>query len=143
MPALQTVDMLLPLRHGFTLIECMMVLAVATIVAGVALPSFMGQRLRIARLDGAQALMRLQAEEEKFRSAHGLYTADLSVLSGVRSSSLQGRYSISVALTGPDSFRAEAQAVGEQQRDRLCSTLTLDVNLGFATPGPTPACWGR
>jgi prepilin-type N-terminal cleavage/methylation domain-containing protein len=133
MPALQTVDMLLPLRHGFTLIECMMVLAVATIVAGVALPSFMGQRLRIARLDGAQALMRLQAEEEKFRSAHGLYTADLSVLSGVRSSSLQGRYSISVALTGP----------GEQQRDRLCSTLTLDVNLGFATPGPTPACWGR
>jgi prepilin-type N-terminal cleavage/methylation domain-containing protein len=136
-------SLLLPLRHGFTLVECLMVLAVATIVAGVALPSLLGQRLRFARLDGVQALQRVQGEQEKFRAAHGLYTAELSALRGVTVNSAQGRYRLAVSITGPDSYRAEARAVGEQQRDAMCSTLTLEVNQGFATQGPAPACWGR
>jgi type IV pilus assembly protein PilE len=136
-------SLLLPLRQGFTLVECLMVLAVATLVAGIALPSLLGHRLRVARLDGVQALMRVQAEQEKFRAAHGLYTAEISALRGVAVNSAQGRYTLTLASTGPESFRAEARAVGEQQRDALCRTITLDVKLGFATQGPALACWGR
>lgn len=132
-----------PASLGFTLIECLMVLAIASILAGIGVPSLRSQLLRGARLDAVHALSAVQREEENFRSAHGLYSADLTTLRGVAASSPQGRYSLTLALTGPDSYRATAQAVGEQERDTSCARITLDVTLGFATRGPTSACWGR
>lgn len=127
---------------GYTLVECMIVLAVAAIGAGLALPSLRGYQLRAARVDAVQALTRLQSEQEKLLGLSGLYADDLSQLHGVQPRSPQGRYSLSLARTGPEAYRATALAVGDQLGDRDCLALTLDVSSGFASRGPTPACWG-
>jgi type IV pilus assembly protein PilE len=135
---------MLPRGHpGFTLVECLIVLAIAAILAGLTVPGVRGHERRVARLDAVQALMRVQIEQENMRSLHGLYTNDLGALRGVRPTSPQGRYTLSLATTGPEAYRAVAQATGEQQADRDCAAITLDVTLGFPTRGPTPACWGQ
>lgn len=130
-------------QRGFTLVECLLVCTVAGILASLALPAYRGHDLRMARLDAVAALTKLQAEQEMFRAAHGLYANDLAPLRGVAAISAQGRYAVSVASTGPDSFRATATARGVQEQDRDCPTLTLDVSLGFPQVGPSAKCWNR
>ena len=90
-----------------------------------------------------QALTRLQAVQEQYRSAHGLYAGEMSTLRGVTAVSEQGRYTLALVLTGPESYRATALARGLQTRDRDCLAITLDVSLGFAQTGPGPQCWNR
>jgi prepilin-type N-terminal cleavage/methylation domain-containing protein len=130
-------------RAGLTLIECAIVCAVVAVMAALALPMMRSPALRVARLDAMQSLMRLQAAQEQHRSLHGLYAADLQPLRGVNERSAQGLYRISLAGTGPDAYRASAVAQGAQARDTDCPTLTLEVHLGFAQEGPSPACWNR
>jgi type IV pilus assembly protein PilE len=130
-------------RPGFTLVECVVVLAVAAVLAGVAVPSFRSHALRAARLDGVQALTRVQFEQEQYRSLTGLYSNELSLLRGVQPQSMQGRYTLSLRLTSPDAYQAVATASAEQQDDRECRAITLDVSEGYASFGPSPACWGR
>jgi type IV pilus assembly protein PilE len=128
-------------RPGFTLIECLIVVAVAAILAGLTLPGLRSPELRVGRLDAVHALSRVQIEQESYRSNHGLYTTELSALRGVQPTSPQARYTLSLSSSGPEAYRAVAQAAGRQQADRDCAAITLDVTLGFATRGPTPACW--
>jgi type IV pilus assembly protein PilE len=130
-------------RPGFTLIECLIVLAVVAILAGLALPGLRSPERRIGRLDAVQALTRVQGEQENYRAQHGLYSGSLAALRGVQPTSPQGRYTLSLTTSSPETYRAVAQAAGDQQADSDCTAITLDVTLGFATRGPTPACWGR
>ncbi|MDP2005058.1 MAG: type IV pilin protein [Rubrivivax sp.] len=130
-------------RRGFTLVECLGACALAAVLAAVAWPTLRGHGLRAARLDAVQALTRLQSVQEQYRALHGLYAAELSVLRGVSPVSDQGRYMLALERTGPESYRATAQARGAQSRDHECGALTLDVQLGFATAGPGPQCWNR
>lgn len=128
---------------GFTLVECLMVVAVAAILAALALPGLRGHELRAGRLDAVAALTRVQIEQEKYRSAHGLYAAELQALVGTSATSPQGRYSVSLAVQGGEAYLATASARGAQQQDPGCATLTLQVKLGFAQTGPDPSCWLR
>ncbi len=129
--------------RGFTLVECLGVCAVAAVLVTVAWPTWRGHGLRAARLDAVSALTRLQTVQEQYRSLHGLYAAELSVLHGVAPVSDQGRYTLALQRTGPESYRATALARGVQVHDAECGALTLDVQLGFATAGPGPQCWNR
>ena len=129
-------------RSGFTLVECLIVVAVVAILAGLTLPGLRSPELRMARLDAVQALTRLQGEQENYRTQFGLYSSELSALRGVQPTSPQGRYTLGLSTDSAESYRAVALAAGSQQADTACATITLDVTLGFATRGPTPACWG-
>jgi type IV pilus assembly protein PilE len=129
--------------RGFTLVECMLVCTVAAVLATLALPSYRGQQLRMARIDAVAALTRLQLAQERYRAATGLYAQDLASLGGLAAKSPQGRYALSVASLGPDGYLATAQAQGEQSADSDCAAITLEVSQGFAHNGPTPSCWNR
>lgn len=129
--------------NGYTLVECALVLAVVAVLAALALPSFRGSELRMARLDAVAALTRVQVAQEQHRAAHGLYAADLSALVGVGAASPQGRYTLSIATTGPEAYTAVAAARGGQARDTACPALTLAVSNGFPHNGPSPACWNQ
>ena len=128
---------------GFTLVECAIACAIAGLLAATALPSLQAQQLRTARIDAVAALARVQAEQEKHRGLHGLYAHDLATLRGVSAASPQGRYTLVLTNTGADSYRATASAIGVQQADSACPTLTLEVTSGFPRHGPTAACWNR
>jgi len=130
-------------RRGFTLVECATVCAVTGVLAAVIVPSYQGQLRRAARLDAVQALTRLQQAQESHRAHHGLYADQLSALRGVAPTSDQGRYTLTLDISGPEAYRAIAQAQGAQAEDSACPALTLDVNAGFATLGPSASCWNR
>jgi type IV pilus assembly protein PilE len=130
-------------QRGFTLVECAIVCAVAAILAAVALPSFRSQALRSARIDAVESLLKIQMAQEQYRAQSGLYAGELGALRGVSAQSTQGRYTLGLALTGPDSFVATASARGTQAQDNDCTQITLEVSQGFAHAGPTAACWNR
>jgi type IV pilus assembly protein PilE len=128
---------------GFTLIEVLIVCAILGVLATVALPRMRGHDYRAGRLDGVDALTRVQQAQEQYRSANGLYAADLSVLIGTSRRSPQGRYEISLAVNGGDTYLATAKALGPQADDPGCASLTLQVKQGFAQVGPHAGCWLR
>jgi type IV pilus assembly protein PilE len=130
-------------QRAFTLIECAVVCAAVAVLAAIAMPAWQGHQLRAARIDAVAALTRVQAAQEQYRSLHGLYASELSALQGVSPTSPQGRYTLALAGTGAESYRATANARGAQARDTECAALTLDVALGFPTTGPSSACWNR
>lgn len=126
-----------------TLVECLVACAIAVALTGLALPSWRGHQLRAARIDAVDALMRLQLEQERHLGVHGLYASQLPALTGVGTSSRQGRYALTLESTGADAYRATARAQGEQARDADCPALTLDVRQGHARIGPDARCWNR
>lgn len=130
------------MSRGFTLVELLVVLALAALLAGAAVPGYRAHLQRGARADAVDALTRLQGAQERFRSAHGLYAAQLAPLA-LSERSPQGRYRIALAPTGPEAYRATATSQGAGAEDGECAQLTLEVNAGFATPGPHARCWNR
>ncbi len=131
-------------QRGFTLTELTVVCGAFAVLMAVALPGFRGQGLAVGRLDAVDALTRLQSAQERHRAAHGLYAPELAHLR-LAATSAQGRYTVTMALTGPDTYRASAQARadGPQAGDRACETLVVEVHSGFAQHGPSPRCWQR
>ena len=128
---------------GFTLVECLVACALVAVLLSLGVPTWRGADLRAGRIDAVEALTRVQQAQEQFRSAHGLYAADMAALLGAAPRSTQGRYAITLAVEGPEAYRATAQALGPQAGDAACATLTLQVRTGFAQTGPDPSCWLR
>ena len=129
--------------RGFTLVDVLIVCTIVAVLAAVALPAYQQRTLRSGRLDGVAALMKVQSTQEQYRSLHGMYANELSVLRGAAPISAQGRYAVTLERMGPDAFLATATARGAQADDKACQQLTLRVNLGFPTEGPAPDCWLR
>ena len=62
--------------NGFTLIELMVVVLVAAILAGFAVPSYQNYVLRSGRTDATVALLKLAAAQEKFYLQNGVYAPE-------------------------------------------------------------------
>lgn len=132
------------MRRGFTLVEVLVVLAVAGILAAITLPASLSYLQKARRSDAVAALTRLQFAQERFHALHGLYAADQRQLAGsVRSDS--GYYDLQLQQVEGDRFTAVAtvRADGAQAGDLACQQITLQVSLGLAEHGPTPGCWNR
>lgn len=130
-------------QRAFTLLETMMVVAAAAILAAVVLPTYRASERRAARFDAVDALTRVQVAQEQFRGAHGLYSTEFSALRGTAAASPQGHYRISLVLTGPEAYVATATALGAQAQDSECASLTLAVERGYPLEGPSARCWSR
>lgn len=131
-------------QRGFTLIELAITLGAVALVAGIALPSFQGRLAAARRADATLALERIQIAQEQHRALHGLYASDLAAL-GSGTSSGEGLYQVSLERGHGDAYVAVARARsdGPQAADTTCGEITIRVEQGFATLGPTPRCWNR
>ena len=102
---------------GFTLIELLLVLAIIAILAGIAVPSYLGQRTRARVIGDAQAnAANLRMQMESYKADNGVYasgsktfTWNAGVYSGTESTNpapnftggnTKMNYSLAVASTG-------------------------------------------
>lgn len=138
---------------GFTLLELMVALAVAAVLATIAYPSFLQQVRQARRADGQTALMKLVIAEERFRADCPHYAgrivgprscaSGVSTLStlGLSDMSTEGHYKLELAMASATGFLARAVAVGDQARDHAadqsCAVLTLDHSGNRMPKG----CW--
>lgn len=125
--------------RGFTLIEIMIVVAVIAILAAIAVPSYQEFVRKARRADGKEALVRLQVEQEKWRTNNATYTGTIGNL-GLGATSAEGRYTIAITANSATGFTATATGTGSQASDTGCTVLTLTVAAGGEAKTPA-TCW--
>jgi type IV pilus assembly protein PilE len=144
--------------RGFTLIELMIVVVIATILLGIAVPSYMSQIRKSRRTEAKAALLDLAGREERYFSTWNQYSATAAQLGyagwGAANPVGSGYYGIQapVVVAGagavPPSFTITAVPVAgtSQQGDTDCTSFTV-TSAGQQTAtgaaNATTLCWGQ
>lgn len=120
--------------QGFTLVELMLAVLIATILAAVAYPAYSAQVQRARRADAHAALTTILQAQERFRSNAPVYAGSLLTDLKLDVSKITPHYQVSLRGAGPNGgFDAGYVAVatptpgGRQATDRTCQRLTLTV----------------
>ncbi len=112
-------------HHGYTVIETMIALAIVATLAAIAYPSFQQQVLQSRRSDSVTALLRIQLQQERWRSDNPQY-ASLQQL-GLSDTSARGHYRLTVTDETHRRYAATARAHGGQARDATCRVMRIAV----------------
>lgn len=120
--------------RGFSLIELMITIVVAGILAAIAYPLYTGYTQRARRADAVKLLTVISQAQERYRSNRGTYAATLDDL-GIQSASvITPNYDISIAGVGtpPDLtigyvLTAAVKEGSAQQRDTDCARMVLTM----------------
>lgn len=128
----------LQLQAGFTLIELVMVVAIVTVLAAIAVPIYSDQARRSARAEVQALITTAATRQTQFLVDRRRYADSMSSLNLSLPTSLSGKYTIAVATADgpPPTFAITATATGNQAKDK-CPSLVLD-NAGNRTPA---GCW--
>ena len=132
--------------HGLTLIELMIALTIAAVLASVAYPSYLSQIAQGRRADGKQALVELAQKLERFYTERGTYAgASLGGTGGLYPAvSPGGFYALTVSSQTADGFAITAAPIGKQLGD-ACSTLGYnqlgDRSVGSGATLTVDQCW--
>ncbi|MDH5857025.1 type IV pilin protein [Lampropedia aestuarii] len=136
------------LEEGFTLIEIMIVVAIVSILAAVAYPSYQEYMLRSRRAEGQALLNEAAARQERFRAQNGTYTEAVSKLKlPYGDLSERGYYKlvISDGNGDGDGYTLTAERQGVQVADKKCGDLVLDgvgkKSLVKHNGGTVATCW--
>lgn len=123
---------------GFTLIELMITVVIATILLSVAIPMYLQQLRESRRTDARSALMDLAAREERYFATNSAYTATATSLgyqgwgSGYKVGNggyyyIQSPPSVNNGATPPSfSFTALPESGAGQDQDTTCASFTVD-----------------
>jgi type IV pilus assembly protein PilE len=138
----------IPDIHGVTLIELLIVIAIAGILASIAYPAYTDSVRRQRRADAVTSLLKVQLAQEAHRAAHYRYAERLSELGwpADEAASYSGYYRL--ALEPVDDarlgFRARAvPAPGTDQARDACQLFVLDEEGPNAAASSDAACWPR
>jgi type IV pilus assembly protein PilE len=124
------------------LVELVVVMAVIAILAAVAIPTYRDQVRKGRRAEAHEALMQVQAAQERWRSNNVTYAATVAAL-GQSAVSASGNYAITVSGATATGYTATATAQAKQAGDSACAAITAVVANNVTTYGPTNACWAR
>jgi type IV pilus assembly protein PilE len=144
--------------RGFTLVELLVAMAVAGILAALALPGYSQLMTRASRQDARLALLRLQHRQESFfatrlRYAHTLGEGTDPPGLAMQARSDDGHYLLALQ-TAADGMayiaRARVDPVGRQANDTLCAQLSIDETgrrssadaSGIWRDDDPHRCWG-
>lgn len=140
-----------------TLVELMIVLAVAAILSAIAWPVLTEAIHKSRRADGMAALAEIAQAQERWRANNPSFQNTLADLPGARAVSHDGHYALSLVdgSVGPTTYtaRATVRTGSPQTADARCQVLQLAVaggnitysslasgNAANAAPDP---CWAR
>jgi type IV pilus assembly protein PilE len=137
--------------RGWTLAELLISLALMSVLAAVALPTYQQQQRQARRGDGQAALLQLQMDQARWRSTHDSYANSVSELGWAQGLSPQGHYQIMVTDATADGYTAQATGLGSQAADRECASLRLRwqggatavFSAGDYPDGDPASCWRR
>jgi type IV pilus assembly protein PilE len=134
-------------RHGFTLIELMVAIAIIGILAAIAYPSYLNQVQKARRTSAKTALLDLASREAKYYSTNNAYITTSAMMTNLGYASAGpiavpdatlNYYNLSVAPSGVG-FIGTAAPAGNQATDTTCGSFTLDY-LGIKGAGAAN-CW--
>ncbi len=110
--------------YGFTLIELLISIAIVSILAGIAYPSYVNQILKSRRGDGQLALLNVSQQLERCKTTSFTYVGCNVITTS--SESPEKFYSLSIANVTTTDYELSATPQNEQSDDTDCGTLTLD-----------------
>jgi type IV pilus assembly protein PilE len=153
----------LPRAAGFTLIELMIVVVIATILMSIAVPSYLLQIRESRRTDARTALLDLAGREESYNASMNVYAATATLLGYSAASPTigSGYYTITVSCTaaygatlgcdhnanapvGPSYYLTATPVAGtSQMSDSQCTSFSLDSQGNQFSTGSAPSttCW--
>ena len=114
-------------RAGFTLIELLIVMAILSIIAAIAIPSFLGQRRKAAQTEAKTNLESMRMLQEQFIVEDGSYTD-------------------SIGTCGADENNVAAIQVelpGFKPGTSLKFSYCIEANKDFNGAAQTPCFWAR
>ena len=125
---------------GFTLVELMIVVAIAAILAAVAYPNYLDQMRKTHRASARAALSDAASRQEQYFLDNKQYASTVGQLS-LDGDVDDGAYTVTVAAATTDCplnrcYLLQAAPQGAQADD-ACGTLAISSD-GNRTP---PACW--
>jgi type IV pilus assembly protein PilE len=143
--------------RGFTLIELMVAVVVAGILASLAMPAFFDVVRKSRRSEAFASLSAVQQAQERYRADKPAYAPDLAAFSPpLPSRSSSGLYAISITTADAIGYTLQAVAIGSQAKDTSCVTMVLRATAGtvqygsacstctLASPLTDPGrCWSR
>jgi type IV pilus assembly protein PilE len=149
-------------HKGFTLVELVVTMLIAAILAAIAIPAYSNYVRKAHRTDAKSTLLDLASLEERFFSTNNTYSStwsDLGYGTVVGSiTSPAGYYTIAVptivaavaptATTAgtPASFSFTATSTGNQTADTTCTTFTVSSGgartaMNSSSVDTTSSCW--
>jgi len=143
--------------QGFTLIELMIAVAIATLLLAIALPAYQESTRKARRADGVAGLMRLQLAQEQFRANNPSYGASVPALPGSQSAfSPERHYGLAIDAASATGYTMTASALANspQFADLRCRALRVamvsgnlaysSVDAGGGVDGSNAnRCWAR
>jgi type IV pilus assembly protein PilE len=141
--------------HGFTLVELMVTLAIASILMAIAVPGYRQFVQRSNRTDATTALLRIAAAQEKFYMQNNTYASEAQRAAGPPNGlgvpqTDQDLYTLVIAanpaLAQGYTATATATAGKSQATDSKCATFRVNeqgVRQAFDSGGAdnTTYCW--
>ncbi len=149
-------------QRGFTLLELMIVVAIAAIIAAVAVPSYRSHVIRTNRASAESFMSQIASKQEQIMLDMRSYQAvannaafgNTPAAGGISlavPTNVANNYTLTVTATvgPPPGYVITATPNNTTQVDLLCQVLTLDntgnkniaANAGVAPTSTAQACW--
>lgn len=148
-------------QGGFTLVELVIVMVVAAILAAIAIPMYLHQIRESRRTDARSALLDLAGREERYFATNNAYTTS-SVDLGYTTSATgsvwpqtvgSGYYQVSQPSLNPaglpnPSYSITATPLGTQAKDTTCASFTVtstgqQTAVDSSSADQSSTCWGQ
>jgi type IV pilus assembly protein PilE len=142
---------IVPSSKGFTLVELMVVIVIAAVLAAIAIPGYTSQVRKSRRTEARNALLDAAAREERFYATNNYYSITSSDLGYgaawatyvVGSNYYSLNAACTIVATRCVDYTFTAAAINTQTKDTACTALTLNwQGVQGATGTAAPAtCW--
>jgi type IV pilus assembly protein PilE len=126
--------------RGFTLVELVVVVAIAAILATIAIPNYSEYVLRSNRTSAQGFITDIASRQAQFFIDRRTYATTVTALNMATPTEVATRYNVAIAVNAgpPLTYTVTATPTGPQLNDR-CGALTID-QAGNKTAAAT-RCW--